>query len=56
MTLTLLLGVRIIVDIFFDQNKGIALEDVVGSRIETDIPPSKILREFQKRVAEFSQD
>ncbi|XP_055905124.1 uncharacterized protein LOC129940712 isoform X2 [Eupeodes corollae] len=49
-------GVRIIVDIFFDQNKGIAIEDVVGSRIETDIPPSKILKEFQERVAESSQD
>lgn len=44
-------GVRIITDIFYDSNQGSAAEHGVGSRIETDIPPSKILQDFQKNYS-----
>lgn len=39
-------GVRIIIDIFFDKQESEL--DIVGSRVETDIPESRILAEFQK--------
>lgn len=47
-----LLGIRIIIDIYFD-NPECALRpiDVVGNRIETDIPKSRILDHFQKHQA-----
>ncbi|XP_017039623.1 uncharacterized protein LOC108086998 [Drosophila ficusphila] len=37
-------GVRIVIDIFFDKDSEI---DIVGSRVETDIPESRILTDFQ---------
>ncbi|XP_017866297.1 PREDICTED: uncharacterized protein LOC108615935 [Drosophila arizonae] len=39
-------GVRIIIDIFFDKNESDI--DIVGSRVETDIPESRILADFQQ--------
>ncbi|XP_030571960.1 uncharacterized protein LOC115770705 [Drosophila novamexicana] len=39
-------GVRIIIDIFFDKNENDI--DIVGSRVETDIPESRILADFQQ--------
>lgn len=45
-------GVRIIIDIFFDQeHQPVSATDVVGSRVETDIPQSRILNEFQQQAA-----
>uniref|UniRef100_A0A034WQ89 Uncharacterized protein n=1 Tax=Bactrocera dorsalis TaxID=27457 RepID=A0A034WQ89_BACDO len=45
-------GVRIIIDIFFDQEQQpVSATDVVGSRVETDIPQSRILNEFQQQAA-----
>uniref|UniRef100_W8B0K9 Uncharacterized protein n=1 Tax=Ceratitis capitata TaxID=7213 RepID=W8B0K9_CERCA len=45
-------GVRIIIDIFFDQeHQPLSPTDVVGSRVETDIPQSRILSEFQQQTA-----
>ncbi|KAH8321980.1 hypothetical protein KR074_001156 [Drosophila pseudoananassae] len=38
-------GVRIIIDIFFDKKESDI--DIVGSRVETDIPESRILADFQ---------
>ncbi|TMW53123.1 hypothetical protein DOY81_001851 [Sarcophaga bullata] len=46
-------GVRIIIDIFFDQEQCAAannVNEIVGSRVETDIPQSRILSEFQQQV------
>lgn len=43
-------GVRIITDIFYDPTQG-TIEDGIGSRIETDIPPSKILQDFQNKYS-----
>lgn len=39
-------GVRIIIDIFFDKQESEL--DIIGSRVETDIPESRILADFQK--------
>ncbi|EDV49136.1 uncharacterized protein LOC6553594 [Drosophila erecta] len=39
-------GVRIIIDIFFDKKDSEI--DIVGSRVETDIPESRILSDFQQ--------
>uniref|UniRef100_A0A6P4EZU8 Uncharacterized protein LOC108047827 n=1 Tax=Drosophila rhopaloa TaxID=1041015 RepID=A0A6P4EZU8_DRORH len=39
-------GVRIIIDIFFDKKDSEI--DIVGSRVETDIPESRILADFQQ--------
>ncbi|KAH8277211.1 hypothetical protein KR026_007547, partial [Drosophila bipectinata] len=39
-------GVRIIIDIFFDKKESDI--DIVGSRVETDIPESRILTDFQQ--------
>ncbi|KAH8353799.1 hypothetical protein KR084_001635, partial [Drosophila pseudotakahashii] len=39
-------GVRIIIDIFFDKKESEI--DIVGSRVETDIPESRILTDFQQ--------
>ncbi|XP_001954884.3 uncharacterized protein LOC6499315 isoform X1 [Drosophila ananassae] len=39
-------GVRIIIDIFFDKKESDI--DIVGSRVETDIPESRILADFQQ--------
>ncbi|KAH8399649.1 hypothetical protein KR215_010937 [Drosophila sulfurigaster] len=39
-------GVRIIIDIFFDKQEHDI--DIIGSRVETDIPESRILAEFQQ--------
>ncbi|KAH8418506.1 hypothetical protein KR009_010277 [Drosophila setifemur] len=39
-------GVRIIIDIFFDKKDSDI--DIVGSRVETDIPESRILTDFQQ--------
>ncbi|KAL7726953.1 hypothetical protein ACLKA6_002719 [Drosophila palustris] len=39
-------GVRIIIDIFFDKQDNDI--DIIGSRVETDIPESRILAEFQQ--------
>ncbi|XP_036340876.1 uncharacterized protein LOC118750256 [Rhagoletis pomonella] len=45
-------GVRIIIDIFFDQeHQPASATDVVGSRVETDLPHSRILNEFQQQAA-----
>lgn len=48
------LGVRIIIDIFFDQEQcnsaNSNVNEIVGSRVETDIPQSRILSEFQQQV------
>lgn len=44
---------RIIIDIFFDQEQCSAsnsVNEIVGSRVETDIPQSHILSEFQQQV------
>uniref|UniRef100_A0A1I8PTR7 Uncharacterized protein n=1 Tax=Stomoxys calcitrans TaxID=35570 RepID=A0A1I8PTR7_STOCA len=44
-------GVRIIIDIFFDpEQMCVNTGDVLGSRVETDIPHSRILDEFQQQV------
>ncbi|KAM7360664.1 uncharacterized protein ACRADG_006781 [Cochliomyia hominivorax] len=43
-------GVRIIIDIFFDQERCANTNDIVGSRVETDIPQSRILNEFQQQT------
>ncbi|XP_065354433.1 uncharacterized protein LOC135948910 [Calliphora vicina] len=43
-------GVRIIIDIFFDQERCANATDIVGSRVETDIPQSRILTEFQQQT------
>ncbi|KAI8129865.1 hypothetical protein FF38_04343 [Lucilia cuprina] len=44
-------GVRIIIDIFFDQERcSNNVNDIVGSRVETDIPQSRILSEFQRQT------
>ncbi|XP_037806448.1 uncharacterized protein LOC119600349 [Lucilia sericata] len=44
-------GVRIIIDIFFDQERcSNNVNDIVGSRVETDIPQSRILSEFQQQT------
>lgn len=45
-----IVGVRIIIDIFFDQERGASAIDIVGSRVETDIPQSRILDEFQQQT------
>lgn len=37
---------RIIIDIFYDKQESEL--DIVGSRVETDIPESRILTDFQK--------
>lgn len=37
---------RIIIDIFFDKQESEL--DIIGSRVETDIPESRILADFQK--------
>lgn len=37
---------RIIIDIFFDKQEGEL--DIIGSRVETDIPESRILADFQQ--------
>ncbi|KAH8311649.1 hypothetical protein KR044_007341 [Drosophila immigrans] len=39
-------GVRIIIDIFFDKQEHDI--DIIGSRVETDIPESRILADFQQ--------
>lgn len=44
-------GVRIITDIFYDPSLTNVLDEGIGSRIETDIPPSKILQDFQQRYS-----
>ncbi|XP_014091163.1 uncharacterized protein [Bactrocera oleae] len=50
-------GVRIIIDIFFDQEQQpVSATDVVGSRVETDIPQSRILNEFQQQAAELTRN
>ena len=45
---------RIIIDIFFDQEQCNSasnnVNEIVGSRVETDIPQSRILSEFQQQV------
>lgn len=42
---------RIIIDIFFDQEHCTgSSNDIVGSRVETDIPQSRILSEFQQQT------
>ncbi|XP_030373963.1 uncharacterized protein LOC115623650 [Scaptodrosophila lebanonensis] len=43
-------GVRIIIDIFFDKNNAASCVDMVGSRVETDIPESRILADFQQQA------
>ncbi|XP_011291932.2 uncharacterized protein LOC105261731 [Musca domestica] len=44
-------GVRIIIDIFFDpEQQCVNASDILGSRVETDIPQSRILDEFQQQV------
>ncbi|XP_075164555.1 uncharacterized protein LOC142237090 [Haematobia irritans] len=43
-------GVRIIIDIFFDPEQCVNTNDVVGGRVETDIPHSRILDEFQQQI------
>ncbi|XP_054745532.1 uncharacterized protein LOC129249881 [Anastrepha obliqua] len=49
-------GVRIIIDIFFDQeHQPVSATEVVGSRVETDIPQSRILNEFQQQAAAQAQ-
>lgn len=49
------LGVRIIIDIYFDQEQCVNATDVIGSRVETDIPHSRILSEFQQQTLAVSQ-
>ncbi|KAH8243761.1 hypothetical protein KR032_009946, partial [Drosophila birchii] len=46
-------GVRIIIDIFMDKNDNEI--DIVGSRVETDIPESRVLAEFQKQSLEMEK-
>ncbi|KAH8395528.1 hypothetical protein KR222_000541 [Zaprionus bogoriensis] len=41
-------GVRIIIDIFFDKQDNEI--DIIGSRVETDIPESRILADFQQHA------
>ncbi|KAL9873381.1 uncharacterized protein LOC119641441 [Glossina fuscipes] len=48
-------GVRIIIDIYFDQEQCVNATDVIGSRVETDIPHSRILSEFQQQSLSASQ-
>lgn len=43
-------GVRIIIDIFFNPEQCVNASDVLGSRVETDIPQSRILDEFQQQL------
>ncbi|XP_073819335.1 uncharacterized protein isoform X2 [Musca autumnalis] len=44
-------GVRIIIDIFFDpEQQCVNTSDILGSRVETDIPQSRILDEFQQQI------
>lgn len=50
------LGVRIIIDIFFDQERFANAADIVGSRVETDIPQSHILAEFQQQTMAANGD
>lgn len=47
-----IVGVRIIIDIYFDQEQcaTFTASDVIGSRVETDIPHSRILNEFQRQT------
>ncbi|KMZ03190.1 uncharacterized protein LOC6727833 [Drosophila simulans] len=44
-------GVRIIIDIFFDKKDNEI--DIVGSRVETDIPESRILSDFQQHALDM---
>ncbi|XP_023036200.1 rho GTPase-activating protein gacZ [Drosophila willistoni] len=46
-------GVRIIIDIFFDKKD--ADIEIVGSRVETDIPESRILADFQQHSLAMQQ-
>ncbi|XP_020817514.1 uncharacterized protein LOC110191111 [Drosophila serrata] len=46
-------GVRIIIDIYM--NKDDSEIDIVGSRVETDIPESRVLAEFQKQSLEMEK-
>ncbi|KAH8347388.1 hypothetical protein KR059_010298, partial [Drosophila kikkawai] len=46
-------GVRIIIDIFMDKNDSEI--NIVGSRVETDIPESRILADFQKQSLEMEK-
>lgn len=46
--LFLFLGVRITTDVFFDSDSKIP-ESWVIKRIETDIPQSRIINEFQRK-------
>uniref|UniRef100_A0A1A9UN33 Uncharacterized protein n=1 Tax=Glossina austeni TaxID=7395 RepID=A0A1A9UN33_GLOAU len=48
-------GVRIIIDIYFDQEQCVNATDVIGSRVETDIPHSRILSEFQQQSLAVTQ-
>lgn len=53
-------GIRIIIDILFDQEQQqccmTSAADIVGSRIETDIPQSHILDEFQQQTLAAKSD
>ncbi|XP_068153759.1 rho GTPase-activating protein gacZ [Drosophila tropicalis] len=46
-------GVRIIIDIFFDKKETDI--EIVGSRVETDIPESRILADFQQHSLAMQQ-
>ncbi|KAH8288724.1 hypothetical protein KR054_008684, partial [Drosophila jambulina] len=46
-------GVRIIIDIFMDKNDSEI--EIVGSRVETDIPESRVLADFQKQSLEMEK-
>lgn len=46
-------GVRITTDIFYDPIQANSVEEGIGSRIETDIPPSRILQDFQQKFSDL---
>lgn len=43
-------GIRIIIDIYFDHEECIKPIDVIGNRIETEIPKSHILDHLQAQT------